>query len=188
MRVSRTLRETQPPRTFRFDGFELRQAERQLLRDGVVVPLRARAFDLLLALVERPGQLVTKEALLETVWQGRVVEENNIAAQIASLRKSLGGEFIVTVPGHGYRFIGSVQSPPGDQGHGSPATADRAPSAGPPLFGREQVMARLREALRHPGCVTLVGPAGVGKTGRSSRQMRFVASGAASVHRACAAE
>ena len=88
----------------RFDRFELFPNERVLLRDGEVVPLRARAFDLLLALAERRGHLVTKSELLDKVWPRLVVEENNIAAQVVALRKALRSDLIVTVPGRGYRL------------------------------------------------------------------------------------
>jgi predicted ATPase/DNA-binding winged helix-turn-helix (wHTH) protein len=161
--MSPATRDFQAEPTMHFEGFELRRGERQLLRDGVVVPLRGKAFDLLLALAERPGHLVTKEELLDVVWHGRVVEENNIAAQIAALRKSLRADLIVTVPGHGYRFIGMLQ-PSASEPQAIAATVARAVRAAPILFGREQDVARLELALSRPGCVTLLGPAGVGKT------------------------
>ena len=69
-----------------------------------VVALGPRAFDLLVALVERAGQLVTKETLLDRVWPELVVEENNLQVQISALRKILGQEAIATIPGRGYRF------------------------------------------------------------------------------------
>lgn len=90
--------------TLRFDRFELRPDERLLLVDGRPAPLGARAFDLLVALVERRGALVGKAELLETVWPGLVVEEANIAVQVSMLRKLLGERAIATVPGRGYRF------------------------------------------------------------------------------------
>ena len=150
----------------RFDRYELQLAERRLLRDGELVPLRARAFDLLVVLAERPGRLVTKDELLELVWPGLVVEENNIAAQVASLRKSLASELIVTVPGRGYRFAGVPQASVAAD-TASPAGSAALPGAqgtSPKLFGRDADLARLGAALDHPGCVTLVGPSGVGKT------------------------
>jgi predicted ATPase/DNA-binding winged helix-turn-helix (wHTH) protein len=147
----------------RFGGFELQPAQRILLRDGVAVPLRGRAFDLLLVLSGRAGQVVTKEELLDTVWRGRIVEENNIAAQVAALRKSLQEELIVTVPGRGYRFVGRLSASTGE-----PPTVPSLPESVrlpvTSLFGREQDQARLETALEKPGCVTLLGPAGVGKT------------------------
>ncbi len=98
------------PATWRFGPngdaarFELQLRERRLLDRGVEVALGSRALDLLQILLERPGCLVTKGELLERVWPGLVVEENNISVQIATLRRTLGHDLIRTVPGHGYRF------------------------------------------------------------------------------------
>jgi NTE family protein len=84
--------------------FELQSRERRLLDKGIEVALGARALDLLQVLLERPGGLVTKGELLDRVWPGLVVEENNISVQIATLRRALGRELIRTVAGHGYRI------------------------------------------------------------------------------------
>src|SRR5258706_1433362 len=97
--------------TLRFGRFELQANERRLLVDGEAVALGARAFDLLLALVERAGRLVGKHALMDLVWPGMVVQENNLAAQVSTLRKVLGNEVIATIPGRGYRFIARIESP-----------------------------------------------------------------------------
>ncbi len=157
-----------------FDRFELQPLQRRLLRDSEPVVLRARAFDLLLALAERAGSLVTKSDLLDSVWAGRVVEENNIAAQIAALRKTIGNELIATVPGSGYRFTAAVRrgaapaATAAQAEHAAPPTPAAAPALAPPsgplLFGREADRARLEAALQPGACVTLVGPGGVGKT------------------------
>jgi DNA-binding winged helix-turn-helix (wHTH) protein/TolB-like protein/tetratricopeptide (TPR) repeat protein len=90
--------------TYRFDRCEVRPAERQLLVDGQPVPIGARAFDLLLALIERRDRVVSKNELLDVVWPGLVVEENNLQVQVGALRKVLGQNAIATVPGRGYRF------------------------------------------------------------------------------------
>ena len=97
---------TEPTRSssYRFGTFELQPNERRLLAGGEPVVLGPRAFDLLIALVERPGQLVTKEELLDCVWPKLVVEENNLQVQVSALRKILGQEAIATIPGRGYRF------------------------------------------------------------------------------------
>jgi DNA-binding winged helix-turn-helix (wHTH) protein len=88
----------------RFGRFELQPAERRLLADGQPVALGARAFDLLVVLVGRAGQLVAKNDLLTLVWPGLVVEENNLQVQISTLRKVLGQSAFATIPGRGYRF------------------------------------------------------------------------------------
>src|SRR5882672_3414774 len=92
-------------------SFELHPAERMLCAAGKPVDLGARAFDLLLVLVEHQGRLVTKSTLLERVWPRLVVDENNLPAQIASLRRILGAGAIRTVPGFGYRLELPVSSP-----------------------------------------------------------------------------
>src|SRR5262245_29827433 len=78
----------------RFGRFEVRPKERVLLVDGRAAKLGSRAFDLLVALVERRDRLVSKEELLEVVWLGRVVEENNLAVHLSALRKLIGAQAI----------------------------------------------------------------------------------------------
>jgi TolB-like protein/Tfp pilus assembly protein PilF len=97
--------------SIRFGHCELQPHERRLLIHGEPAPIGARAFDVLLALVERAGQLVAKNELLDLVWPGVVVEENNLQVQISTLRKLLGPEAIATIPGRGYRFTARVDEP-----------------------------------------------------------------------------
>ena len=94
--------------TFSFGRFELYPATRELRMDGRPVSIGARAFDVLHTLVERRQRLVTKNELLDAVWPGLVVEENNVQVQISTLRKLLGPSAIATVPGRGYRFTAPV--------------------------------------------------------------------------------
>jgi len=150
-----------PSSSLRFDHFELQPDQRRLLRDGEPSPLRARAFDLLLVLAERAGELVTKAELLDRVWPGLVVEENNIAAQVAALRKVVGAERIETVAGSGYRFTAEVR-----REAVAPPVAVRvvAATAGPSLIGRRDDLERLEAALQPGTTLTLLGPGGVGKT------------------------
>ena len=108
---------------YRFGRFELRTATRELLADRVAVPLGARAFDVLLALVERRERLVPKSELLDVVWPGLVVEENNLQVQISALRKVLGQDAIATIPGLGYRFTAAL-SERGASGARSEPTPD----------------------------------------------------------------
>ena len=89
---------------YRAKGIEVRPGERRLLARGEPVALGARAFDLLLALIEYRDRVVGKDELLAKVWSGVVVEENNLTVQISSLRKVLGAGAIATVAGRGYRF------------------------------------------------------------------------------------
>jgi Tol biopolymer transport system component/DNA-binding winged helix-turn-helix (wHTH) protein len=102
----------QPQHIYEFGPFRLDVAERLLLRDGEVVPLQPKVFDLLLALIERQGRLATKEELMTAVWPDTFVEEANIASNISILRKTIsqnGQQFIETVPKRGYRFVPEVR-------------------------------------------------------------------------------
>ena len=98
-----------PGRRFAFGPFVLDPEAGTLLRKGVPVPVPYRAFLLLTAFLNRPGEVLTKSDLIDAAWQGAAVEEGNLAVQIAALRKLLGqspegGEWITTVPRVGYRF------------------------------------------------------------------------------------
>ena len=96
--------------TLRFGRFEIRRRQSQLLADGEPVELGSRAFDILLALIDGAGRLVTKSELIERGWPGQAVEENNVQVQIHALRRALGGDrgLIQTVAGRGYRFVGEL--------------------------------------------------------------------------------
>ena len=89
---------------YRFGRFELNPSTRQVMVDNQPAPLGARAFDVLLALIERRDRLVTKNELVDLVWPGVVVEENNLQTQVPVLRKILGADAIATIVGRGYRF------------------------------------------------------------------------------------
>ncbi len=99
---------------FLFEGFRLDAGRRQLSSSGgVVLSLNSRAMEALVILLSQAGDLVTKRQLLEGVWPGSVVEENNINQCILAIRKALGetagsNRFIMTVPGRGYRFVAPV--------------------------------------------------------------------------------
>jgi DNA-binding winged helix-turn-helix (wHTH) protein len=81
-----------PLQHYRFGPFEVQPENRRLLKDGELVVLRPRAFDLLIALVERAGHLVTKDQLLDQVWPKMVVEEAALHVQVSALRKVLGAD------------------------------------------------------------------------------------------------
>jgi predicted ATPase/DNA-binding winged helix-turn-helix (wHTH) protein len=180
---------TLPPAALRFGRFELHVHERRLLVDGLPAPLGARAFDLLLALAERPGALVGKHVLMERVWPGLVVQENNIAAQVSALRKVLGGDVIATIPGRGYRFTARIEAgtpaaapPPGappqaEAPAGAPPQAEapagaaphpalrtNLPAELPPLLGRADDVAALGTLIDRHRLVSIVGAGGIGKS------------------------
>ena len=111
-----------PPRltaTVHCRDFELQPQSRRLLVRGRPVQIGARAFDLLVALIERGDRVVSKHELLDVVWPNLVVEENNLQVHIHGLRKLLGAHAISTVPGRGYRFTAERRddaSPPSRRG------------------------------------------------------------------------
>jgi DNA-binding winged helix-turn-helix (wHTH) protein/Tol biopolymer transport system component len=96
--------------TYRFGSFRLSPNRRELLASDRRVAIGPRAFDVLVLLVRRAGELVTKDELIGAVWSGATVEDNAIAAQVAAVRRALGRDaaFIETAPGRGYRFIMDV--------------------------------------------------------------------------------
>jgi len=102
-----------------FAEFELDAAHRQLRRDGKPLALYAKTFDLLEFFVERNGEIVTKDEILEAVWAGQFVEEANLSVQVSALRKALGEtrhepRFLVTIPGKGYKFVAEIEHPNGE--------------------------------------------------------------------------
>ncbi|MEO7761468.1 MAG: response regulator [Casimicrobiaceae bacterium] len=116
----------------KFGRFEILPAERRLEVDGQSVALGSRAFDLLATLVARRDRVVSKNELIDLVWPGLVVEENNLQVQISALRKVLGANSIATVPGRGYQFTVATLTPgpaPTAAASGSPAApaASEAP-------------------------------------------------------------
>src|SRR6266496_3551651 len=148
---------------YRFGSFELQPAERRLLRDGSAVPLRPRAFDLLAALVNRAGHLVTKDDLLDQVWPKMVVEEAALHVQVSALRKVLGADAITTVSGRGYQFTLPVTTGDGEANRAS-RSKHNLPYQLTSFIGREQEIAQLKEVVTTHRLVTLTGAGGAGKT------------------------
>jgi predicted ATPase/DNA-binding winged helix-turn-helix (wHTH) protein len=150
---------------YRFGHFELQPDERRLLAAGAPVAVRPRAFDLLLALVERAGHLITKDELLERVWPKVIVEENTLRAQVSLLRKILGPDAIATVSAQGYRFTLEVTCL-GASGLAATATTPKhnLPQQLTSFIGREKEIAELKELLGTTRLLTLTGAGGCGKT------------------------
>jgi len=161
-----------------FGRFRLDPHRRELLADGLPVPIGSRAFDVLIALVEAGDRLVTKGELLNTAWSGTAVEEHNLQFQISTLRKALGPDrdFIKTVSGRGYRFVADIihsatqKEIPSGLGAAMVALhADTFPPTNLPaptsdLIGLDAAVQQLKDVLTERRAVTLTGPGGIGKT------------------------
>ncbi len=156
---------------YRFGQVEIRPSERQLLVEGKPAPLGARAFDVLLALIEHRDRVVTKDELFERVWPGLVVEENNLHVQVSSLRKVLGAKSVATIPGRGFRFTPELESSEApacalpERRHNLPAQLNS-------FIGREREIAELKALLEGARMVTLTGSGGTGKS-RLSLQVAY---------------
>lgn len=159
-----------------FGPFRLLPVERRLLRDGQPVDIGGRALDLLVALVERPGRVLTKRDIIRRVWPDVVVEEGSLRFHMTSLRKILGdGEagarYIATQVGVGYAFVAPVQRvfaeasmPLATPVHGGlVAGAGRLPRRAR-LIGRANDVARVLDRLGTSVLYTIAGAGGVGKT------------------------
>jgi TolB-like protein/DNA-binding winged helix-turn-helix (wHTH) protein/tetratricopeptide (TPR) repeat protein len=132
---------------YQFGPFRLDPLKRRLLRNEETLRLTPKAFDLLLVLVEEHGRTVEKDELLERVWAGTIVEENNLNQNITALRKSLGdsrqeSQYIATIPGVGYRFVAEVRKVELTQRRN-----DAAEELAPSLPG--QVVTRPRPVFRY---------------------------------------
>jgi Tol biopolymer transport system component/DNA-binding winged helix-turn-helix (wHTH) protein len=106
-----------PAARYAFGPFVVDTRRRILWRDGDVVSITAKTFDVLLVLLECRTRTVPKEELFRLVWPNTVVHENNLARQVSSLRRALGQrsdqhDYIVTIPGEGYRFVGTLDRLP----------------------------------------------------------------------------
>ena len=174
--------------TLHFHGFEIHPGERRLVVVGVAVKPSARAFDILMALVERRDRVVSKGELLHIVWPNLVVEENNLQVHISALRKVLGPAAISTVPGRGYCFTAESIAPgqPNQVGSTNRRSSDRQgggdldgdtnatmqfqgdtgnlPLRTAPLYGRQDELHALGDLLLVQNLITVVGAGGIGKT------------------------
>ena len=153
---------------YRFDRSELAVPERQLTIAGAPAAIGARAFDLLLALVERHDRVVAKSELLDLVWPGLVVKENNLQVQVSALRKLLGADAIATVAGRGYRFTARLLAEAaGPAAVGAkPAAPTNLPQPRTRFIGREAALADCARLLATSRLITLSGISGCGTDAR----------------------
>jgi predicted ATPase/DNA-binding winged helix-turn-helix (wHTH) protein len=161
---------TEPVETvFVFGPFRLRPARRLLLKADRPVPIGSRALEVLIALIERPGELVTKEELFARAWPHTIVEESSLRAQVAALRRVLhesadGTACIASVPGQGYRFVAQASQEQLAARHPAVTCEATLPVRLNPVIGRSAAIALLEGRLQRCRFVTVVGPGGVGKT------------------------
>lgn len=158
-------------RIFLFGPFRLSVSKRVLLEDDKVVRLGGKAIEILIALVNRAGELVSKRELVAIGWPDTTVIEANLAVQVAALRRALGetdggSQYIANSPGRGYRFVAPIRildeessppSPVSAQAHNLPAQLVR-------LIGRAEALQSMKRKLEEGRLLSVVGPPGIGKT------------------------
>ncbi|MFK4873985.1 ATP-binding protein [Novosphingobium sp. ZW T3_23] len=163
-----------------FGPFALFANERLLTKDGLPVEIGGRSLDLLIALTDQPGRVLSKRELLKRVWSDVVVEDGSLRFHMVGLRKLLGdgkdgARYIATQVGVGYAFVAQVErhgqrpSPAAVPGtisvSGEPASASsNLPPRLPLLIGRDGDIDLLRQRVARTSLFTIVGPGGVGKT------------------------
>jgi predicted ATPase/DNA-binding winged helix-turn-helix (wHTH) protein len=167
-------RDAEPKDVLSFGPFGLFAVERLLKKGGEPIPLGGRALDILIALVERAGEIVTHKELISTVWPDVTVEEANLRFQMAALRKALGdgrdgARYISNIAGRGYCFVApvtrsSAKKPVPVTGITTTERAKKLPPRLTRMVGRDDTVRALAQQLQALRFVSIVGPGGVGKT------------------------
>ena len=159
-----------------FGPYRLSPTERLLKRNDSAITIGSRALDILIALIERPGEIVSHRDLMRRVWPNMVVEEANLRVHVGALRKVLrdgdgGTRYIANIPGRGYSFVAPIRrsAMPDTQplrpvperlsipNHNLPPRLSR-------MIGREETIAALLVMLASYRLVSVIGPGGMGKT------------------------
>ncbi|MBB3289116.1 winged helix-turn-helix domain-containing protein [Rhizobium sp. CNPSo 3968] len=170
---------------FKFGPFSLNPISRILERDGCELPIGSRAFDMLVALVNKQGEILSRRELMARAWAGLSVEDSNVRVQMAHLRRKLGcgvngDRYIASIAGRGYSFVMPVEmqqdvsSAHSDDISDEAAFGDSAvirPEIKVPIafrsdkfLGRASNLEELERAVQERRLITVVGPGGVGKT------------------------
>ncbi|MGM5008964.1 ATP-binding protein [Rhizobium sp. 969_B3_N1_2] len=152
-----------------FGEFRLYPGRYLLFKDQEPVAIGSRALDILIALTERPGELLTKDELISRAWPNTIVEESNLRAQIAVLRKALSEDrsaarYIAAVPSRGYRFIAPLSRLELANGSAEDAAPNNLPRQLTRPIGREEAIEILEGRVQRSRLVSVVGPGGIGKT------------------------
>jgi predicted ATPase/DNA-binding winged helix-turn-helix (wHTH) protein len=163
---------TSVDRAVSFGPFRLLPTQQLLLEGEIPVRLGSRALEILIALVERAGELVSKNELMARVWPDTFVDEGSIKVHVAGLRRALGDgqpgrRYLANVPGRGYRFVAPViLSEPEEQQvqRSAAARTHNLPGSQSRAVGRAEVIGRLLDLLPKQRFITLVGAGGIGKT------------------------
>ena len=153
------------------DGFAVDSAAFTVERDGEAVDLEPQAMDLLLYMLARPGDLLTKAELLDSVWGDQFVGDAALATRVKQVRAALGDDgraqrVIQTIHGRGYKFVGELESDAGGIEVGAPGVelSHNIPVLRTELIGRDELVAEVIDAVSTDRLVTLVGLGGAGKT------------------------
>src|SRR5271155_1679299 len=166
-------RNFQPGDVLSFGPFNLFAAERLLKKADEPIALGGRATDILIALVEQAGEVVAQRKLISRVWPDVTVEDANLRFHIAALRKALGdgrdgSRYVSNVVGRGYCFVAPVTRSSKPAVSASETTTTERVQKLPPrlarMVGRDDTVRALAEQLQAWRFVSIVGPAGVGKT------------------------
>jgi predicted ATPase/DNA-binding winged helix-turn-helix (wHTH) protein len=158
-----------PPREFAFGPFRLSVSERLIERSGEPVPLGGRAMDILIALVQRPGQVVSQRELVDLVWPSVTVDDGNLRFHIATLRKALGdgvdgARYVINVPGRGYCFVSPLSLERRAQSVPSERPGPVLPARLKRMVGRDGDLEVIATQLANRRFVTIAGPGGIGKS------------------------
>lgn len=157
-----------------FGSFRLFPKARLLERDGAALHIGGRALDILLALVDRPGEVVSRAELISRVWPDVTVDEANLRVHVAALRKVLGdgregARYIANVAGRGYCFVAPLShsaakrlSPPTEAGVAN--RLQKLPARSARMVGRDDVVGAVSAQLMTSRFVSIVGSGGIGKT------------------------